>query len=67
MLTRNEKHRDEDAWVDLISIDPVLYNQSGRCELVRRYNDILEPRGPTKSKSQSWVAEASCIAGESRG
>lgn len=37
------KYGNENPRIDSISIDPVLYDESARCELIWRCDDVLEP------------------------
>jgi hypothetical protein len=37
------KHCNKYAGVDIITVDPVLYDQSSGSKLIRSYDDVLEP------------------------
>lgn len=62
----NEEDRYPDTRIDFFFRFPFLQNQCGRCELVRRSNDVFAPIRPAKRKAESRVAETSSITSKSR-
>lgn len=61
-----EKDQNEDSGIDLRRRNPFLNNQSSGSQLVGRRNDVLAPIGPSKGKTESRVAEAGSVTGETR-
>jgi hypothetical protein len=64
----DDDEEDENPYtgIDLGCVFPLLNNQGGGSELIRRRDDVLEPVRPSQSKTESRVAEAGSVTGETR-